>query len=954
MKVEIICVGTELLLGDILNTNAKFLSERMAELGFNLFSQSVVGDNPERLEKQLDLSLSRSDIVVLSGGLGPTNDDITKEITAKVLNLPLEMDNLSLRRIEEYFARTGRVMSENNKKQALTIKGATVLQNDHGTAPGYFIKSVKGTVVLLPGPPKELVPMFNEKVVPLLSAYSDSTLVSHNVRIFGVGESTVAECCGDMLEMKNPTVATYAQTGEVDIRITASAPDHKKADDLCRPVIDDIKKIFDSHVYGVDVDDLQHRVVNLLREKNMKLATAESCTAGMLSGKITEVPGSSEVFEMGVTAYANYIKIQALGVDEATIASKGAVCDEVAAQMAVGIRTMCNAHIGVGITGVAGPGQSEGKPAGLVYIAIADENKVYVRKIMGRGDDRETTRILATSTALDMVRRYIEGREDILSHGTIIGEPIDLMTGYDLPKKKVEPALPLKETVASNPISKSGDATAIYSGELLDFMSTVDDENDDEIPEKLEVEDNSMEFIFDDDYTIDSISAMSEKSKEIEPDAVVDDSEDKAIKPKKKGFFKSLFPVKGDPVSEKVRKSIFLVAFCVLLGTMGYLVNYFVESLIQQYQISNAAKVWDDDNSMDKNANGIFIGFESLLEKNKDVKAWMKINGTNINNPVYQTNNNDYYIDHDMNKSPSRYGALFIDKSSRIGKQGNTQNVIIYGHHMRDGTMFGPLKKYRNLDFYKEHPVIDFTTLYHDGDYKVFAVFITNTMAKHDKGNVFETYRQSTFAGEEDFLQMIDDVKKRSIIDTGVDVRGDDEIITLSTCTYEFEEARLIVMARRVRDDETDEQAFDTSAAKLAKNPLYPAVWYEKKGGKQPTYSSAPSNTTPGDGGNIFDDIVSGFDGGNVSDPTVSGVPGVSSTVSGTNSTPVTPPNTSGTSSTASTPAGGTVTSVPTAPDTVTSTPTAPDTTTSAPAPTVSETPSTEPVQSEVNDTSAQ
>ena len=852
MNVEIICVGTELLLGDILNTNAKFLSERLAEMGFNLFSQSVVGDNPERLEKQIELSLSRSDIVILSGGLGPTEDDITKETVSKVLKLPLEMNEECLKSIESYFARTGRTMSKNNKKQALVIKGSTVLQNDHGTAPGLWVGSKGGIVIMLPGPPSELIPMFNNKVVPLLKSYSTSTIYSQNVRIFGVGESTVAELCGDMLQSQNPTVATYAKTGEVDIRVTASAVDYAAAKKMCSPIIKELESIFGEHIYGIDVQNLQQRVVDLLKEKNMKIATAESCTAGMLSGRITEIPGSSGVFEMGVTAYANYVKVQALGVDKKIIDEKGAVSYEVAAQMAIGIRTMCNADIGVGITGVAGPGQSEGKPAGLVYIAIADSKKVYVRKIMGRGADRENTRILATSTALDMVRRYLEKREEFLSYGTDIGENIRLMEGYTIPKIKVSHN-------SQNKTKPQADVNPKYiftDEEMMNMFNSVNNAPLEELPEKLEINNNVVDFIFDDDkednndYTLES-EFGSEQIENAKFDLNVETDDDTL---KKRGFFASLFPCKGDTLSEKIRKIVFIVAFLVLIGTMVYLINYFVEGWDSKDKISNAAAVWEDDDSMEKNEKGVFAGFESLLKQNQDIRAWMKIDGTNINNPVYQTDNNEFYVDHDMNKQSSRYGALFIDKAAVIGRERNSQNVVIYGHHMKDGTMFGSLKKYTDISFYKKHPIIDFTTLYKEGKYKIFAVFITNTLEEHDNGEVFN-YRKQSYADATAFLKFINDVKKRSIIDTGVEVLGDDEIITLSTCTYEFEEARLVVMARRIREDETNINY--TKNAKVNASPLYPQIWYDIKGGKKPVFSSTPETSSETE---VYSDVNSSGD----------------------------------------------------------------------------------------------
>ena len=887
MNVEIICVGTELLLGDILNTNAKFLSEKLAEMGFNLFSQSVVGDNPERLERQIAVSLSRSNMVILSGGLGPTEDDITKETVAKVLNLPLEEDAETLKRIQAYFKLTGRSMTSNNKKQALKIKGSTLLENDYGTAPGIYLEVPNGAVILLPGPPSELVPMFNNKVTPLLRKFSTSTIFSRNIRLFGVGESAAAELCGDLLNGSNPTVATYAKTGEVDIRVTASAENYTTAKELCNPVVEKIKNIFGNHVYGVDVDTLQQKVVETLRTKKMKLATAESCTAGMLSERITEIPGASEVFEMGVTAYANYIKVQALGVDPEIIEKKGAVSDEVAAQMAIGIRAMCGADIGVGITGVAGPGQSEGKQAGLVYIAVADSEKVFVRKILSRGNDRDKIRVLATSTALDMVRRYMEGCEDLISFGTAHGEPLNLMEGYEDPKNSVLS-------------SKKGDEETnernflIYSDEeLMDMFNSVDEDSVEGIPEKMEIENEVMDFIFDDDKDDNSdffevtritdvlakknesnfdVNGKGNSADEVNLNDAIDAKTETVAK--KRGFFASLFPLKEDPISEKIRKIVFIVAFLVLIGTMIYLVNYFVEGWNAQGQISSAAQVWEDDDSMNKNEDGIFIGFEALKKQNSDIRAWMKIDGTNINNPVYQTKNNDYYVSHDMEKRSSRYGALFIDKDATIGKDHNSQNVVIYGHHMRDGTMFGPLKNYTDINFYKAYPTIDFTTLYNQGTYKVFAVFITNTIKSHDNGEVFN-YRRHTFGSGEHFLEFIDEAKKRSIINTNVEVYEDDEIITLSTCTYEFEEARLVVMARKVRDDEIEADIMNTEDAKVNPNPLYPQIWYDIKGGKKPVFSSKPSDLMDENSSSDMigaesdfvssEDIVSGFNAGSVS-----------------------------------------------------------------------------------------
>ena len=410
MNGEIICVGTELLLGDIVNTNAQYLSRELAAMGIGVFDQVTVGDNAARLKKALGTAVARSQVVIITGGLGPTKDDLTKETVAEAVGLPLEEDEESLRRIEAYFQRVGRPMGESNRKQALKPRGALVFPNDRGTAPGYAISAGNQCIILLPGPPDEMKPMFENYVKPYLARYGTGTIVSHTLRVFGMGESAAAERISDLLDGSNPTVAPYAKTGEVELRVTASAPTRVEADAMCQPVINEIRRRLGGCIYGVDKDSLQQVVVELLREKGMKAATAESCTAGLLSKRLTEEPGSSAVFEMGVTAYANSVKINALGVDPALIEKYGAVSPETAAAMAGGIREISGAHVGLSVTGVAGPEPSEGKPVGLVYIALADEKQVYVRKLMAGREkgEREKIRSIAASAALDLLRRWLE------------------------------------------------------------------------------------------------------------------------------------------------------------------------------------------------------------------------------------------------------------------------------------------------------------------------------------------------------------------------------------------------------------------------------------------------------------------------------------------------------------------------------------------------------------------
>lgn len=424
MQAEIITVGTELLLGDIVDSNSQFLSRELAAQGISVLHQSTVGDNTGRLSLLFRQAFERSDLVIVAGGLGPTQDDLTKETVCEVLGLPLVLHEESWRRIVEYFENTGRDLTDNNQKQARLPRGCTVFRNDHGTAPGCAMEKDGRRVILLPGPPRELIPMFNDYVAPYLAKLSEGGIYSYTVGVFGMPESSIAERIADLMSGANPTVAPYAKEGEVVLRVTARADSEDQARRMCEPILEDLKNRLGICIYGVDAGSLQKTVVGLLRDKGMKIATAESCTAGLLSGRLTEVPGASDVFECGVAAYSKEIKHHLLGVDQELLDNCGAVSPEVARAMAVGVRQISHAALGVGITGVAGPEPSEGKPVGTVYIALADGKRVWIKKIIAghSADDRDTVRRMAVSHALDLTRRYLEALPTVMAGGERIEE----------------------------------------------------------------------------------------------------------------------------------------------------------------------------------------------------------------------------------------------------------------------------------------------------------------------------------------------------------------------------------------------------------------------------------------------------------------------------------------------------------------------------------------------------
>lgn len=410
MIVELVSVGTELLLGNIVNTNAQFLAEQCALLGLSVYHQVVVGDNEGRLAEVLRMALGRSDVVILGGGLGPTEDDLTKEVCAKVMGLELVEDPHTRKRIEEYLK--GGIFKEipdNNWKQAMIPEGAIVLDNDNGTAPGLIMEKDGKRVILLPGPPKELCPMFLNQVSPYLKKLQPDVIRSQMVKICGMGESQVEDKLLDVIDRQtNPTIATYAKTGEVHLRITARAADEEEAKRLIKPVVKEIRNRFGDFVYSVREDEtLEMAVVKLLLKYGLTVTTAESCTGGLLAGRIINVPGASEVFREGFITYSNKAKRKYLEVSKSTLKKYGAVSGQTAREMAAGGVFAADCDACVAVTGIAGPdGATEEKPVGLVYIATYMKKKITVEKYQFKGN-REKVREQAVVKGLDLLRRSI-------------------------------------------------------------------------------------------------------------------------------------------------------------------------------------------------------------------------------------------------------------------------------------------------------------------------------------------------------------------------------------------------------------------------------------------------------------------------------------------------------------------------------------------------------------------
>ena len=410
MVVELVSVGTELLLGNIVNTNARYLSEKFAMLGLSVYYQTTVGDNRERMTEVIRTALSRADVVVLNGGLGPTEDDITKDVCAELMGAELKEDPEVRAHLEDWYRqRNKKDVPDSNWRQALVPEGAVVFHNTNGTAPGLALEKNGKTAILLPGPPNELYPMVENQVCPYFQKRQSEVIYSRMIKICGYGESKVEEMLLDLIDHQtNPTLATYAKTKEVHLRVTARAKSEEEAKKLLKPVIKEIKKRFGNAIYTTNEQDtLEAVVVDLLKKYGLTVTTAESCTGGLVAARLVNVPGASEVFREGFVTYSNKAKKKYLDVSKSTLRKYGPVSEQTAKEMATGGVFATDADACVAVTGLAGPdGGTEEKPVGLVYIACYMKDSVKVEEYRFKGN-REKVREQATVQALDLLRRSI-------------------------------------------------------------------------------------------------------------------------------------------------------------------------------------------------------------------------------------------------------------------------------------------------------------------------------------------------------------------------------------------------------------------------------------------------------------------------------------------------------------------------------------------------------------------
>lgn len=409
---EIIAVGTELLLGNIANTNAQELSQALSSVGINVYWHTVVGDNPTRLAEAVDIARRRADVILTTGGLGPTYDDLTKQTVCAAFGLPLVFHPEILEGIRAYFEKNVHLtMPENNRPQAEFPDGAVIFPNSVGTAPGCAFQCDGVHVVMLPGPPFEMRTMLRDHALPYLRTLSKEVIVSHDIMTFGLGESPMEELLRErMTHMENPSLATYAKPSEVRLRATAKAPTAEAAEDMLRPVVDEVCALLGDVVYGVDVASLEAACSALLRQKGMTLSSAESCTGGQIAQRMTALAGASQVYRGGVVSYWTDMKADVLGVSREILDQYGAVSEQTARAMAQGARRITGADVAVSVTGVAGPDPDErGNGVGLVFIGLDTPDGTFCRRCDFGQRRRDRIQELAANHAFDLLRRYLSG-----------------------------------------------------------------------------------------------------------------------------------------------------------------------------------------------------------------------------------------------------------------------------------------------------------------------------------------------------------------------------------------------------------------------------------------------------------------------------------------------------------------------------------------------------------------
>ncbi len=821
MNAEIICIAAELLPEEHSSFITAYISKKLFELGHRTTFETVCPPDKAEIESRLSTAFGRSDLIIILGGIEPETNSIAKTSLSSFAKIPLVASEEALASVKSYCSSIGVEPTPEQLSTSIILKGASVFKNELGLSVGLSVKTESAQVFLLPYAEGELTHMFEAFVAPALSPYGISA--AHTVNVVGLSEENIENMLSKLNGRSEYAINIERHGAEYAVRISAVADTKEKAEIICSKAVASVKFALGKSAYAVDSNGIQFETVKLLREKGLTVSTAESCTAGMVSEMLTDVGGSSEVFEYGISAYSNRIKTEILKVPEEVLNKYSAISYETAKAMATNVRALSGATLGIGITGNAGPTASENKPVGLVYVALADEQTYIVKELHFPSDlGREEIRCAAAATALDLVRCYTLSYPDGMAG----------MMKYTPNPELIPSAKPEIIETPTEPIF-------VVEKEPVEEAEKEPSENTEKETDVLP----SFTMVFDRDTDEDFFDeTMSEEYKFTKGFSIREPLEN--IKSKSVGFFKNLIPIKGDSPKKLALKIGFFVSLIVFITSATVLWTQLTGDEEQRDIIMQAQEKWHTTLAPETFDNT--EAFEPFYEKNEDIKGWITIGGTKVDNPIYQTTDNDYYLTHNMYKEKSRYGALFFDYRCDLSLENPSQNLTVYGHEMKDGSMFGTLKNYKSLSQYKQNPTFTVSTPDKTNTYKIFSVMVVNAKPEDDNGYLFN-YTTPSFSSQKAFLKWIDEARERSIISTDIDVAPRDKVITLVTCINDFDDARFVIMARLTRENESTHVASSTAA--LNPNPRYPKAWYDKRGqsGYVDPNSSATEDTVSQD-----------------------------------------------------------------------------------------------------------
>ncbi len=859
MKAEIIFVG---------NSNETALNKaknKIEGMGAEVVGCTNIENDTVMLKKALKTAISRSQLAVIVGGVGFNADDLTVKTVSEAVGVDTACDQNVLANIAEHFANKGEMLPDGAFRGAVLPVGANVFYSENGSV-GCSLTQGEQTIVMLPSDEEVFDTMMEKDVTPIVKSMKGEAISERTFFAADVPDTLIDELKADISEENGVTLSVDNKDGEVKFVLTATGNSEEDARLKALAVAVKVRSALGDTIYTEEENGIEQVVVDLLKEQGKTVATAESCTAGLLSKRLTDVNGSSDVFSMGIAAYSADIKAKVLGVPKDIIDEKGTVSREVAESMATNVRRLSGCTYGIGITGVAGESY-EDKPSGLVYVSLCDGDNLWTKELnvdVEVEDARTTVRNTSATIALDMLRRTLLGIGESVSKGGMV---------FDATSKEEKPATVSGLSFVGGAVKTADTAGVVDDGIILPadeihlsyeqvdaamFIKAAEEKpeqidfgfelnSDDTIEEEEEV---AAPVVFEQPIVEASQTEIMDEDFVLKEDAVFEEEIPQDNSKKENGFVKAIknfIPWKGDNLSKILTKLLFVAIIVSLVVSSCYVGDFMVKYFQNKSIVEDARDKYDRNDDGVNDQTGVFNRYELLLQQNPDCVGWITVPNTNVDNPVYQTGDNDFYLEHNGIKEKSVYGAVFADYRDIISRAGNTKNVTLYGHHMKDGSMFAQLHRYKNISFYKENPVITFDTIYGTGgEYKVFACMITNADNMDDNGYFFD-FAAPSFRSDADFMSWIEQIRRRSLYNTAVDVNANDQILTLSTCTYEVKDTDLlcVVVARKVREGES--VAVNTGDVTTNSKIIYPQAWYDHFNGVKPTYADGLYTWVSGD-----------------------------------------------------------------------------------------------------------